>query len=136
MNITALRPICLISILLQFTPTLAFADGPFFSTEYECKQLNAEHDGLTCFVTKDTSEPWLVIRLYLTPDMPKDKKERAKYLIDTLTHNFVARGGRTIQERKRFAKQGNARYEMMCYPDRATRAVGCYGWEPATHTWE
>jgi hypothetical protein len=121
--------------LLLLTPLSALADSRS-ATEYECSRLDAERDGITCFLMEASYTPWLIIRLHSTPTTPKAKRERIDYLLDVLTHNYAARGGNYIQVRKRFVKKGNARYERMCYPDKITRAVNCDNWMPATSKWD
>lgn len=93
-----MKKIIWMALLLGLTAGVAHADR-FYAVRYQCSKMTAQHDGITCKVADLEQGPTLRIRIYGKETDPKPRRERTRYLIATITHNFIALGGVWTEER-------------------------------------
>lgn len=121
-----------IAVLMALSPLIARADGRS-RIEYECAHLDRQRDGIACVIRDGDMGPMLFIRIYTLQGDPKEKWARTNYMIDTVSHNFVAAGGVWIKKLK--ISPTNARVERTCSRGKHDMEIYCESWVPAIYNW-
>lgn len=124
-------------ILALLSLPLSAGAEDMFTVEYDCKHnLSREKDGLACSIENWSGDYWLIVRVYTAPEDSKERKEHRRYVKSILDHNFIAMGGRGIEERNTNKKTGK-RMQRHCFPDKYRREnIFCEDWVPAVSKWE
>ncbi|PIP02766.1 MAG: hypothetical protein COX55_03615 [Zetaproteobacteria bacterium CG23_combo_of_CG06-09_8_20_14_all_54_7] len=121
-----MKSIALTALLLL--STLAQADQ-ISRFKYECTHVNKIKDLLTCsWRESETSGTILRIWFHRNTSTPKEKRERANYIADTLIHNFMVIGGRVVE--KRATNAVGVEMYWYCSKMKHEMEMFCNDWRP------
>lgn len=102
--------------------------GPLSVISYECEQLSAKKEPVSCKVEGRVDGPALTVTVLTSPSDSEETKKRASYLVESAIYRFTSLGGKWITEQTRL-KDGR-KIERSCARIKGNQnRVACHDWQ-------